>query len=194
MTNQKEIAKLDKDIEICFSEIYLSNGKGYNFKLCCPVIRNLELDCPKKNIAFKIPKCVSLKISNEIVTFNITDNITFEYLNIDNSNIYETAIITSDNNNYFIQLQTNENVLINKLCVKKIIIKVEPVYFQNKFINKKINFSVNKDNKGFLGEWVCFEEINNDTQEEQTADDAGDNLLGVSDGTTAGVSISPILS
>ena len=104
---------LDLDLKLNKKISIIDN---YYFELCCPVIVDLFNECPGQNIGLKINKFVN--IDNNI--FEIDKMI------IEGTNLTANVQIPANSEKCVYPIITDPIIKNNKLCIKKILLKVKP--------------------------------------------------------------------
>ena len=131
------VAELNNDFPLKLKKIYGSKVK-YELKLCCPIIVNLENDCPRRLVAFKIPHC--FVNDGTLYEVNPTDEIKMKYTNMTSGDTKEAVCIKRDNCCFIIVL-TDDVLKVNELCINEVCIPVVPRCFDSSLINSPIKIS-----------------------------------------------------
>lgn len=118
--------RLEENFNLQLKKIYKKDGSRYELQLCCPVIVNLENDCPRDMVAIKVPHCfVSNGVVYEVDSPSKTP-IEVEYTNQTLCKSEDPAICIKNDNCWFIFIETDKVLKVNDLCITKFDIPVTP--------------------------------------------------------------------
>jgi hypothetical protein len=131
------VAELKIDFPLKLKKIYGSKVK-YELKLCCPIMVDLENDCPRRLVAFKIPHC--FVNDGTLYTVENVDEIKMKYTNMTSLDSKEAVCIKRDNCCFIIVL-TDDVLKVNELCINEVCIPVVPTCFDSSLINSTIKIS-----------------------------------------------------
>ena len=118
--------RLEENFNLQLKKIYNKYGSRYELQLCCPVIVNLENDCPRDMVAIKVPNCfVSNGVVYEVESPLYTP-IEVNYTNQTLCKSEDPAICIKNDNCWFIFIETDKVLKVNDLCITKFYIPVIP--------------------------------------------------------------------
>ena len=121
------------DLRLKFTKKSNLSKTKYYFEMCCPTIVELFNECPNDTVAIFFKKCFA--VSHNCLAANIepfsdfgqsfnASHVTLSYSNIDTG--YNEIIDQNLEMNNIIQLNTDNVIKTNKLCINKMTIEVTP--------------------------------------------------------------------
>jgi hypothetical protein len=130
--------RLEENFNLKLKKIFSNGGSRYELQLCCPVIVNLENDCPRDMVAIKIPNCfVSNGVVYEIDEEYENTKLCLAYTNQTLCNS-EDSILIKNENCWFIFIRTDTVLKVNDLCITTLNIPVVPSCLDNSKISSNV--------------------------------------------------------
>lgn len=161
MGKEARIVNAD-DIELTLKKIYTDRGeREYRFVLCCKKILEIYNPCPGQPIALKIDQCFDVEFENGDHTVfclgDITENLqhdidgdlgsegpsnlVFYHQSLSVDSEYTSAHVNQNKGSYTLDVQTDETIHTNKVCVKNICIPVTADCLHAEHINSCVKLS-----------------------------------------------------
>lgn len=129
--------KLNNDIKLVLKRVYTNDGDKFFFTSCCKQIIKVNNPCPRKNIAFKIDKCI--QAFDTIFCIDDIDNLNINAQNISVDTEPNDLSKTQLNGCYLLNMNTDPTQYENIICINNLLIPVSADCLDQTLLGKHIN-------------------------------------------------------